>query len=231
LIFPKFDHRFFLGRTVIYNFCTYSSYELNIFEKARKMNRLDKEIMLVLLTPQQSVYGLEKNLKESNYATVWRHIKKLQKEGLLTTSKASRKNGKPDKRRTEIPSLTIKGIATLLIKGDLQKEEITLAVGKLLEKDFSNMPLLLKPYLDEIFTTAFLKMKPKVNLEFFDEEYFKELLATSFAESFVEITPKINVKMDVKKVEKYHADLKKRALTVWQTQLSLRPPRALPLSD
>jgi DNA-binding PadR family transcriptional regulator len=176
-----------------------------------KVNRLDKEIMLSLLTTQQSIYGLVKNLKNTNYATVWRHIKKLQKEGLLTTSKASRKNGKSDKRRTEIPSLTIKGIATLLIKGDLQKDEIRLAVKKILEKDFSNMPLPFKPYIDEIFTRAFIQMKPKVNLEFFDEEYFKELFATSFAEAFVEIAPEMNVKMDVKKVEKYHAGLKKMA--------------------
>jgi hypothetical protein len=176
-----------------------------------KMNRLDKEIMLTLLTPQQSMYGLVKNLKDSNYATAWRHIKKLQNKGLLTTSKASRKNGKPDKRRTETLSLTIKGIATILIEGDLQKEEITLAIGKLLENDFSDMPLQLKPIMNEIFTSAFLQMKPKINLEYFDEEYFKELLATSFAESFVEIAPKKNVKMDVKKAEKYYADLKKTA--------------------
>jgi hypothetical protein len=176
-----------------------------------KMNRLDKEIMLTLLTPQQSMYGLVKNLKDSNYATAWRHIKKLQDKGLLATSKASRKNGKLDKRRTEIPLLTVKGIATLLIEGDLQKEEIRVAIGKLLEHDFSDMPLQFKPLMDEIFTTAFLQMKPKINLQYFDEEYFKELLATSLAESFVEIAPKMNVKMDVKRGEKYYADLKKKA--------------------
>jgi DNA-binding PadR family transcriptional regulator len=176
------------------------------------MNRLDKEIMLVLLVPQQSMYGLVKNLKDANYATVWRHIKKMEKEGLLTTEKASRKNGNPDKRRTEIPDLTTKGLATLLIKGDLQKEEIMHAGKKLLEQEFSTAPMRFKPYFDEILTRTLLKMKPKVNLEFFDEEYFKELMAMSMVQSLIEVLPKINVKtMSVKGIMKFDADLKKKA--------------------
>jgi len=176
------------------------------------MNRLDKEIMLVLLVPQQSMYGLVKNLKDANYATVWRHIKRLQAEGLLTTAKASRKNGKPDKRRTEIPELTTKGLATLLIKGDLQKEEIKLAGEKLLEQEFSTTPLQFKPYFDEVLTNTLLKMKPKVNVEFFDEEYFKELMAVSLVQSLIDVLPKINVKtMTVKRIMKFDADLKKKA--------------------
>jgi DNA-binding PadR family transcriptional regulator len=95
---------------------------LIIFKKARKMNRLDKEIMMALLGSQPSMYGLEKSLEGTNYATVYRHIKRLQKNGLLSTTKVPRKNGKLDKRGTEKPELTTKALATLIIDGDLKKK-------------------------------------------------------------------------------------------------------------
>jgi DNA-binding PadR family transcriptional regulator len=164
------------------------------------MNRLDKEIMTVLLTSQQSMYGLEQTLKEkmkkSNYATVYRHIKKMQNDGLLKTVKTSRKNGKLDKRGTEKPELTNKGLATLLIEGDLQKEELMLAARKTLQKDFGDLSTLFlhEINMEEVFANTFLKMKSKINLKFFDETYFDETLTVSFVESVLESLKKTDLK-------------------------------------
>lgn len=171
------------------------------------MNRLNKEIMTVLLTSQQSMYGLEQTLKEkmkeSNYATVYRHIKKMQRDGLLNTVKTSRKNGKLDRRGTEKPELTHKGLATLLIEGDLQKKELMFAARKTLQKDFGDLsaPFLQEINIEEVFANTFLKMKSKISLKFFDKTYFDETLAVSFAESIFEALKKINFKDAKNKTE------------------------------
>ena len=46
------------------------------------MDGIREEILLGLLGSQQSMYSLEKSLTGTNYATVYRHIKKMQKDGL-----------------------------------------------------------------------------------------------------------------------------------------------------
>ena len=166
------------------------------------MDRLDKEILKAILTEEQSIYNIDKNIKDSNYATVWRHIKNMQKDNLLVVAGARRKNGKADKRKTKIPELTRKGLATLLIEGDLQKEELVSVGKKFFLRYFSQRLLeLVNPVMANIFTDAMLRIKPKVNLRFFDEKYFDELLVTSFVESLVETLPKTNIKPDPKQLE------------------------------
>ena len=165
------------------------------------MDRLDKEILKAVLFGDKSMYGLEKYLKEngvkSNYATVWRHIKRMQKENLLSITKSRRKNGRYDRRRTERPVFTSKGLATLLINGDLQKEELKHLGLKLLEKEeLKDLP---KPLLrilpvEDVFDSIVSKIRPRVNLEFFDEKYFDELFWTSFIEVAIEELPKIKFK-------------------------------------
>lgn len=170
------------------------------------MNRLDRAIMMAMLTSEQSMYGLEqtlkKKMKESNYATVWRHIRKMQKEGLLTTVKVPRKNGKFDKRGTEKPELTWKGIATILIEGDLQEKE--LGAMNIFQDEFSKIPISARPFMMDVFCDALLEIKPKVNLKFFDEKYFRETYLNA------------TIDASVKAVKKYRAKFEKEG--IWATE-------------
>jgi DNA-binding PadR family transcriptional regulator len=169
---------------------------LNIFKKAGKMSRSykqkDMKILKALLIPQKSLYELEKNLKgkliDSNYATVYRHIQKMKKEGLVRTYKTPRKNGKQDERETQKPDLTLKGIATVLIEGDLEKEELESAVRRVLQNEFNSLPLafLTLTKIDGMVANMLLRMRPKVNLKYFDEEYFIDVLVDSFRSSLDE---------------------------------------------
>ena len=117
------------------------------------MNRIDKQILLGLLGTQQSMYSLEKSLNGSNYATVYRHIKKMQKEGLLKPKTGARKNGLQDARGTSNPELTAKGLATLIIDGDLQKDELIKVMEKELDKSYKDLPpsFLPETKMDEYF--------------------------------------------------------------------------------
>ena len=155
------------------------------------MNRLDREILKAVLIEQKSKYGLEAYLKKngikSNYATIWRHIDKLKKDGLLRITKPSRKDGKLDKRKTEKPVLTPKGMATLIIEGNLQKDETRSIMLKFIDKKLSHITDIkfwkIAP-IQDVYADAVLKIKPKVNLEYFDEDYFTETLVTELFQSF-----------------------------------------------
>jgi hypothetical protein len=161
------------------------------------MDRIDKEIMMALLHSQRSMYGLEKSLEDTNYATVYRHIKRMQKEGLLSATGALRKNGKNDERGTQKPELTFKGLATLIIEGELQKEQLQRAAMKALQSDFGvSIQLLLGTRIDEIFASTLLKIRPKLNLKCFDGQYFNQVFNTSLLESIFEQAGKIHFEND-----------------------------------
>jgi len=162
------------------------------------MNRLDRDIMIALLGSQQSMYGLEKSLEDTNYATVYRHIKRMQKNGLLSTTKVPRKNGKLDKRGTEKPELTTKGLATLIIEGDLEKEDLTKVMNKTLAKDYSDLSptFIARTNVDEIFPNTILRMRPKINLKYFDEKYFNETFNISLAEALFDALKKHDFEKD-----------------------------------
>jgi len=172
------------------------------------VDRLDKEILKAILTEEQSIYEIRENIKGSNYATVWRHIKKMRKEGLLTFSDAQRKNGKPDKRKTMLPKLTNKGIATLLIDGDLQKEELFRIGRRVFLKTYKKIPISAEPFFTDIFSDSLLELKPKVNLKFFDEEWFRE------------ISRHVWRKSAEKAVKKYRAKFEKEG--IWATEKELQ---------
>jgi hypothetical protein len=171
------------------------------------MNRLEREILKAVLIDEKSIYGVEAYLKEtgikSNYATVWRYIGRMKSDGLLAITKPLRKDGKPDKRGTEKPVITPKGIATLLIDGDLQKEELRIAGLKILQRNFSDIPNKLWRVmpLEEIIADALLNIKPKVNLKFFDKDYFLEIFVTSFLESCTSKSVLESVLENAKKVK------------------------------
>jgi hypothetical protein len=89
------------------------------------MDTLDREILIAFSGSHQSLYALEKSLKESDYSSVHRHTKKLQEEKLPSRAKGrARKDGKPHRRKPKTPELTPKGLATLIIEGDLEEEEL-----------------------------------------------------------------------------------------------------------
>jgi hypothetical protein len=178
------------------------------------MNTLDKEIMMALLGSQPSMYGLEKSLQGRNYPTVRRHIKKMQKNGLLSTTSVARKNGKQDMRGTEKPELTMKGLATLIVDGDLEKKELIIAGKKVLQTEYSDLSedFVQDTNVNEIFANTLLKMRHKINLKYFDEDYFNEVFNFSFAETlFNELN-----KHDFQKETKHRAKaqkLKKKYVT------------------
>lgn len=176
------------------------------------MKRLDRDIMIALLSPQQSIYGLEMEVKKSNpksnYATVWRHIKRMQKNGLINTTKAPRKNGKLDKRKTEIPTLTSKGLATLLIEGDLQKKELFSVGRRIFLKTYKKLPISAEPFFTDIFADSLLEIKPKVNLKSFDENWFREVSVIAFN------------KAAIKAVKKYQDKFEKEG--IWATEKELQ---------
>lgn len=155
------------------------------------MNILDREIMTALLKPQPSKYELWKTLnKKYPYATILRHIEKLEKSSLITTQKAKRKNGKLDNRKTVTLSLTDFGLATIIMKGSLNDKEYKLATEKLLPKEFAQIRFLARGLgitSEVILKSIFDKVKPKMNLEYFNQEYFEETFLISFAETLIEI--------------------------------------------
>jgi hypothetical protein len=162
------------------------------------MDSLDKEIMMALVASQQSMYGLQRYLKKnavkSNYTTVWRHIKRMQKEGLVSAAPVSTKNGKHDKRGTEKPELTTRGLATLLIEGDPKKEELQALSRKTFDSISVSRELFEETRIEEIFADTLLKVKYKVNLKFFDELYFNQIFSISLLESIFEQREKIHFK-------------------------------------
>jgi Fe2+ or Zn2+ uptake regulation protein len=180
-----------------------------------KMNKseIKMEILKVLLIEQTvSIYGLMKPLKEngveSNYATIWRYVKKMLEDKLLTVSKIKRKDEKPDKRKTQILSITNKGVATFLIRGNPTKEELLKIGSKSWQQLLENTPIkyrfLQEGFLSESFANALLEIKPKVNLEFFDENWFFKV----WSEASVEATKKAE--------EKYRPEFEKRG--IWATK-------------
>lgn len=162
--------------------------------------------MKAILTEEKSMYGLEKAVKNSNYATVWRHVKSMRDNGLLRITKT------PSKRKTEIPTLTPKGLATLLIEGDLQKEELSSIGRKSFRIYFKKLPILAEPFMTDILSDSLLEIKPKVNLKFFDEKWFREVLRIAWRNSAV------------KAIKKYRAKFEEKGIWATEKELQENPP-------
>ena len=84
------------------------------------MNRLDQEILHAILLEDMSIYRLQKKINFP-YPTVWRHIKKLQKDLCVDVCEVKTKKGKIDQRNTQMVSLTFKGLVMFMFEGDVGK--------------------------------------------------------------------------------------------------------------
>jgi DNA-binding MarR family transcriptional regulator len=152
-------------------------------EKTQKHNFLDCEILKNLMSESsRSIDRLQKDLspklgKTANYPTVRRHVNDLEKNGYLEFKEGVRKNGRVDKRKTHNVSLTFKGLAYILLRGpEFTDSEITQIINKVSKP--SNLQLSKDLAIIQIPVEAFRKtmseLRPKVNLEFFDEEYMMQ---------------------------------------------------------
>ena len=115
--------------------------------------------------------------------------------------KGLNKNGKMDKRKTKILLLSFKGLAFLILKADLSENECRAIVLGILNKS-PYRKVSISQSMREIPTLAFKKtfeqMRPRVNLDFFDEEYFANL--------FFETLILDNVLTGIKKWKEQHFD-------------------------
>jgi DNA-binding MarR family transcriptional regulator len=149
-----------------------------------KVRTLDRKIMIALLKPQRSMYELADSLKEP-YASVLRHVKKLEIDKLVKTEKGVKKDGKPDNRETKSLRLTEFGLATLAVSGEVSDKELRLVA----ERIFLKMSPKLQSLMNEsgilgesILRIVFDRVRPKINLDCFDQEYFDKTFLISMAE-------------------------------------------------
>ena len=190
------------------------------------MNRLDI-LKALLINEKSSIYKLQKILKEnrvsSNYTTVWRYVKRMQKEGLLITTQDLRKNGKSDERETEILDLSLKGLATVLIEGDLQEEELWIIGTKSLEKDFSKVEPSAKTFMTDVFSDSLSALKPKVNLEFFDEKWFRDVYLDCILEACAKAKKKYQVEFEKEGIWETEKEIRDRADELINSLKELNP--------
>ena len=101
-----------------------------------------------------------------------------------------KKNGLQDERGTTKPELTSKGLATLIIEGELEKDDLVKAVMEIeLAKNYERFvsdSFVSESHVDECLRNIFEKIKHKINLKYFDEKYFNQMLTISFLESLLE---------------------------------------------
>jgi hypothetical protein len=162
------------------------------------MDELDREVMIALLQPQSSRYKLWKNMLDRKfpYKTMSERIRKLQEDKLLEVERAKKKNGKLDNRKTQRLTLTDRGLATLILKENVDDKELRLASQRI----FLRMSRRLQSLMDNsglsgesILRSVFDRMKPKINLDCFNQEYFEDTFLISMAEYLHETHKKASV--------------------------------------
>ena len=92
--------------------------------------------------------------------------------------------------------LTDKGLATLLLEGDLEEEDLLRAGQRVLEIDEKKFKFPMegwfKRYIREAFKETLLAVRHKINLKYFDEKWFLKI----FLETFFEIAEKVIEKQE-----------------------------------
>jgi DNA-binding MarR family transcriptional regulator len=155
----------------------------------------DTEILKALLPgPSDSIYKLEKELKEKNkdknvnYPTLRRHVKRLTQKGFIQVDKGERKNGTPDERDTTVVGISPKGLAYIVLKNNMDSKTIELAAAKILQQAGLgiNWNSLFVTQVTSSVRKTFEELRPKINLEFFDETYMRGLLYTTLVKNIVE---------------------------------------------
>jgi len=133
---------------------------------------------------------LSKKLKNVNYPTLRRRIFELSNEGYVRLEPGIRKNGNPDKRRTGKPELTFKGLVFLILNASLDESQTRAIVQKVLsESTFKNIKIYYAA-ASEIGTVSIQKaieqIRPRVNLEHYDEEYVRNLWHDTVVENYLD---------------------------------------------
>lgn len=172
--------------------------EHNIFEKGENMNTFnDVEVLKALLTEtSRSVYGLKKELGEKlgngnvNYATLLRHINKLVNRGFVIEERGERKNGRPDRRETRKLLLGFKGLVYLILKENASEREARAITQRFFtDPTYKNVrvdyPAILSIGTSSIQKT-FERMRARVNLEHYDEDYVRTLFWNILVENLLD---------------------------------------------
>lgn len=163
--------------------------------RTEKMNTLDLLILETLLaentvtnqlqTAGTTIYQLTQKLRrqkpDANYTTTWRHVKNMAKQNLIQIIGQG-------KREATLLAITNKGIATYLLKANpnldkllkLSSQQTRDIWGQLKGKE----ALLTREFFSEILATSIEALKPRVNLEFFSEEWFREALNQAYQEAW-----------------------------------------------
>jgi len=164
------------------------------------MDTIDRQIMTALLLPQKSMYELTMSIEQSKYLkkypTIRRHVKNLAKDGLIEVEEGTRKDRKFDNRKTQKLKLTDRGLATLILKENLTDKELRLASQRIFLKMSSKLQKAMNVSGisgESILRNVFDRMKPKINLDYFDREHFENAFLISMAEYLHETYTKASV--------------------------------------
>lgn len=119
--------------------------------------------------------------KNVNYPTLLRHINKLTKDGFIEEEKGTRRDGKVDERETKNLSLSFKGLVYLVLNANLTERESRAIVDRIFRRpEFQKLEIAKKMSVVEIPVASlknfFVEIRPKINLEYFDEDWTMELL-------------------------------------------------------
>ena len=108
--------------------------------------------------------------------TVLRYVEQLETEGLVTTTEGGGNRGQVQ------VSLTPKGFLYLLLKADLSKDEVVESVTPLMFEDSEIEKLSLeeqdrlKMYVRDSIDKLVARIRPRANLEFYNEKYVRNLI-------------------------------------------------------
>ena len=190
------------------------------------MNILNDAEILKALLPEtsKSIYDLEKELKKKlgegnvNYPTLLRYFNRLQKDGFINEARGTRKGGVEDKRETRKPSISNKGIVFLILNATLSKEEADTIMAKLLSEPqvrrYGLDLVAVKDMTSEALRKTFEDMKPKVNLEHYDEKYVQNLLNDALMDNLLdEVLAYLKKILPNEHLERYMKKKAKRSLS------------------
>ena len=167
-------------------------------KKPKKKNTLNKDLQIVILknllvSPITSMYALTKNIEGSTFSTVRRNLYKLQDNELV-------KIGTPEKRKAMRLELTSKGIATLVIEGELKEEELREVNKRIFRKDFPSLSpkesFYLEPLFVDVSSKTLLEIRPKFNLKFFDEKWFLNIYYRTLERNISKVIKKHHVEFE-----------------------------------
>jgi len=185
------------------------------------MNILNDAEILKALLPEtsKSIYKLRDELVEKlgkenvDYATLLRNVNGLLKTGFIKEEKGITKKGAEDKRGTRRSSINFKGIVFLILNATLTKEETDSIMARLLSKpeiQRHGLDLVaVKDMTSEAFRKTLDDLKPKVNLQHYDEEYVQNLFNDTLTDNLLgEILPYLKKNFPDENLERY---VKKKA--------------------